>query len=127
MSSKRGVLLQALRRMCVAIAISASQVTSAVAEAPAPGKLPPTVLSALQEAGIPTSSVGIVVQAVDGGAALLNHNSRQAMNPASAMKLLTTYAALELLGPAHSWRTEALVTGSLKNGRLDGPLYLRGS
>ena len=127
MSSKRGVLLQALRRMCVAIAISASQVTSAVAEAPAPGKLPPTVLSALQEAGIPTSSVGIVVQAVDGGAALLNHNSRQAMNPASAMKLLTTYAALELLGPAHSWRTEALVTGSLKNGRVDGPLYLRGS
>ena len=28
------------------------------------------------------------------------------MNPASVMKLVTTYAALELLGPAYRWKTE---------------------
>lgn len=103
------------------------QITLAAAEGPPTVKLPPTVVNALQDAGIPTTSVGIVVQAVDGGPPLLSHNSRQAMNPASAMKLVTTYAALELLGPAHSWRTEALVVSPPKNGRLDGPLYLRGS
>lgn len=89
--------------------------------------LPPAVSQALLEAGIPPRSVGIVVQAVDGGPALLSHNARQPMNPASAMKLLTTYAGLELLGPAHTWRTEALAENAPADGRLDGPLYLRGS
>ncbi len=89
--------------------------------------LPPAVSQALQEAGIPTSSLAIVVQAVDGGPPLLAHNARQAMNPASAMKLVTTYAGLEVLGPAHTWRTEMLAENVPLNGRLDGNLYLRGS
>jgi D-alanyl-D-alanine carboxypeptidase/D-alanyl-D-alanine-endopeptidase (penicillin-binding protein 4) len=33
------------------------------------------------------------------------------MNPASAMKLVTTYSALELLGPAFRWKTEAYLDG----------------
>lgn len=57
--------------------------------------LPPAVSQALQEAGIAARSVAIVVQAVDGGPPLLSHNPRQAMNPASAMKLVTTYAGLD--------------------------------
>ncbi|WP_363319323.1 D-alanyl-D-alanine carboxypeptidase/D-alanyl-D-alanine-endopeptidase, partial [Accumulibacter sp.] len=89
--------------------------------------LPATVSEALQEAGIPARSLGIVVQPVDGGPALLSHNARQAMNPASVMKLVTTYASLELLGPAHTWRTEILTEAVPNNGRLDGNLYLRGS
>ncbi|MBV5332604.1 D-alanyl-D-alanine carboxypeptidase, partial [bacterium] len=51
----------------------------------------------------------------------------QAMNPASAMKLLTTYSGLELLGPAYTWKTDALAEKPLLAGRLDGSLYLRGS
>jgi D-alanyl-D-alanine carboxypeptidase/D-alanyl-D-alanine-endopeptidase (penicillin-binding protein 4) len=94
---------------------------------PASTGLPPAVSQALQEAGIPERSVGIVVQAADGGQPLLSHNARQAMNPASAMKLLTTYAGLEMLGPAYTWRTEALVESIPGNGRLEGNLYLRGS
>jgi D-alanyl-D-alanine carboxypeptidase/D-alanyl-D-alanine-endopeptidase (penicillin-binding protein 4) len=90
-------------------------------------ELPPAVSQALQEAGIPSRSVAVFVQAVDGGPPLLSHNARQAMNPASVMKLLTTYAGLELLGPAHTWRSEALAEASPAGGRLDGNLYLRGS
>jgi len=90
-------------------------------------ELPPAVSRALEQAGIPARSVGIVVQAVDGGTPLLAHNARQPLNPASAMKLLTTYAGLELLGPAHTWRTEALGEAAARDGRLDGNLYLRGS
>lgn len=89
--------------------------------------LPSAVSHALQQANIPAQSVGIVVQAVDGGAPLLSHNARQPLNPASAMKLVTTYAALEILGPAHTWRTEILAEASPANGRVDGNLYLRGS
>ncbi|MCM8595449.1 D-alanyl-D-alanine carboxypeptidase/D-alanyl-D-alanine-endopeptidase [Accumulibacter sp.] len=82
---------------------------------------------ALADAGIPTRSVSIVVQNVEGGPPLLSHNPRQAMNPASVMKLVTTYAALDILGPAYTWRTEVYADGRPAGGRLAGNLYLRGS
>ena len=54
-------------------------------------------------------------------------NANKAMNPASTMKLLTTFAALDLLGPAYTWQTQAFINGSLDNGVLKGDLYLQGS
>lgn len=90
-------------------------------------ELPEAVTQALKEAGIPLRNVAFVVQGVDSGSAIIQHNARQAMNPASAMKLVTTYAALELLGPAHTWKTEALSDTPPVNGALAGNLYLRGS
>lgn len=53
-----------------------------LASAPAAraAELPSAVSDALQQANIPPQSVGIVVQAVDGGPPLLSHNARQAMN-----------------------------------------------
>jgi serine-type D-Ala-D-Ala carboxypeptidase/endopeptidase (penicillin-binding protein 4) len=80
--------------------------------------LPAEVVRALQAAGIPQSSVAAVVQEVSARRPLLAVNPAEARNPASVMKLFTTYAALELLGPAYRWRTEVY---------LDGPeLVLRG-
>jgi D-alanyl-D-alanine carboxypeptidase/D-alanyl-D-alanine-endopeptidase (penicillin-binding protein 4) len=90
-------------------------------------ELPAPVTAALKDAGIPLTSVGIVVQGVDASTPLIRHNTAQPMNPASAMKLVTTYAALELLGPAYSWKTEALADALPANGQLGGNLYLRGS
>lgn len=95
--------------------------------APVAAQLPPPVLRALQAAQIPVASVAVVVQPVDAPAPLLAHNAATAMNPASVMKLLTTYAALELLGPAHTWQTAALADNVTVNGVLEGNLYLRGS
>ncbi len=92
----------------------------AICRAAQGAELPAEVAAALKTAGIPTSSVGIVAQRVDNPQPTIRHNARQAMNPASAMKLLTTYAALELLGASHTWKTEAL-------GDAAGNLYLRGS
>jgi D-alanyl-D-alanine carboxypeptidase/D-alanyl-D-alanine-endopeptidase (penicillin-binding protein 4) len=95
------------------------------------GELPPSVSSALKDAGIPLQSVAVVVQGVDSEQALVRHNAAQAMNPASTMKLVTTYAALELLGPAYTWKTDVLTDAPPLNGTIDSPLagnvYLRGS
>ena len=90
-------------------------------------ELPPSVTGALKDAGISLRSVSVVVQAVDAEQALIRHNAQQAMNPASTMKLVTTYAALELLGPTFTWKTEALLDSPPINGQLKGNLYLRGS
>ncbi|MBA6414332.1 D-alanyl-D-alanine carboxypeptidase/D-alanyl-D-alanine-endopeptidase [Parahaliea sp. F7430] len=47
------------------------------------------------------------------------------MVPASIMKLVTTYAALELLGPNFHWNTDFLSDGELRGERLEGNLYVR--
>jgi serine-type D-Ala-D-Ala carboxypeptidase/endopeptidase (penicillin-binding protein 4) len=62
-----------------------------------------------------------------GGDLSLAYNESAPMNPASTMKLLTTYGALSLLGPAFQWRTEVLATALPRGGRLDGDLVLKGS
>ena len=75
------------------------------------GGLPPNVLAALKAAQIPAASVAVVVQPVDAAQPLVAHNAAQAMNPASVMKLVTTYAALDLLGPAWTWNTPVWCDG----------------
>ncbi|CAG4884639.1 D-alanyl-D-alanine carboxypeptidase [Georgfuchsia toluolica] len=89
--------------------------------------LPAPVVAELKAAGIPASAVGIVVQQVGKRAALIELNPRQAMNPASAMKLITTWAALEMLGPALTWTTRAYIQGTLADGILYGDLIIQGS
>ena len=88
--------------------------------------VPPSVEQALKRAQIPLSGVSAYVQDVDGGRPLVAHNAAQAMNPASTMKLVTTYAALELLGPTYTWKTEAYAGGKLEGGVLQGNLILKG-
>jgi len=89
--------------------------------------LPPAVKQALNQAGIPLSAVGIVVQQAGGGRKpLISLNAERPMNPASTMKLLTTYAGLDLLGPAYTWKTEAYLDGELQEGVLHGNLVLKG-
>jgi D-alanyl-D-alanine carboxypeptidase/D-alanyl-D-alanine-endopeptidase (penicillin-binding protein 4) len=88
--------------------------------------LPPSVLDALRHANIPLNSVGIEVREINASAPLIQLNANKAMNPASTMKLLTTYAALELLGPAYTWHTEAYIDGKLENGVLNGNLIIKG-
>ena len=49
------------------------------------------------------------------------------MHPASVMKLVTTYAALNILGPNYTWYTTAFIDGTIQNQTLSGSLYIRGS
>lgn len=92
----------------------------------ASGGLPRPVQTALQAAQIPLTDVAIWVQAVDGTAPAVALNATQAMNPASVMKLVTAFAALDTLGPAYTWTTRISSTGTLKDGVLDGDLHLVG-
>ncbi|MFV8571622.1 D-alanyl-D-alanine carboxypeptidase/D-alanyl-D-alanine-endopeptidase [Marinobacter sp. SBS5] len=52
-------------------------------------------------------------------------NADQLMSPGSIMKLVTTYAALELLGPTHHWNTDFLTDGDMVGDTLEGDLYVR--
>ena len=90
------------------------------------GALPQGVQAALRQANIPASHVGVVVWEVGKHAPLLTHDDTLSFNPASTMKLVTSYAALELLGPAYTWKTEVYTDGTLADGVLTGNLYIKG-
>jgi D-alanyl-D-alanine carboxypeptidase/D-alanyl-D-alanine-endopeptidase (penicillin-binding protein 4) len=89
--------------------------------------LPEPVAQALKVAGVPVNAVGVSVVALAGTGLSVAHNDAVPMNPASTMKLVTTLAGLEMLGPQFTWRTEALSAAPLVNGALEGDLVLRGS
>src|SRR5689334_76556 len=82
--------------------------------------LPASVRQALRSLGIPEANVGVVVQPAGEAHSLLSLNADEPRNPASVMKLVTTYAALELLGPAYRWRTEAYYAGTRSGDGLAG-------
>lgn len=88
--------------------------------------LPREMRRAFLDAGIPLNHVSIVVQDVAQPRPLLAYDPDRAMSPASVMKLVTTFVALELLGPDYRWRTEAYADGAVVDGVLHGDLVLRG-
>lgn len=89
--------------------------------------LPADVLSALQHAHIPPSSVSVVIARADASAPpVISHRAQTPMNPASTMKLVTTFAALDLLGPNYTWRTPVWLDGKVDHGSLIGNLVIQG-
>lgn len=90
-------------------------------------ELPPAFVDALKRAAIPLDHVAVVVQALDDDVPRLSHQAEAALNPASVMKLVTSFAALQQLGPSYTWTTEVWIDGVLKAGVLDGDLIVRGN
>lgn len=100
--------------------------TALGAQSPA-ASLPPTVQQALKTARLPASAMSVLIAPVRAqGQPLLSIGADRPLNPASVMKLVTTYAALDLLGPEHRWHTGFYSTAVVERGVLQGDLYVRG-
>ncbi len=88
---------------------------------------PRAVDKALVRAQVPRDAVTLlVVDAAGRQPPRLAHRSTVPMNPASVMKLVTTYAALDMLGPDFTWNTRITLDGSLSDGILHGDVIVRG-
>jgi len=98
----------------------------ALAAMAADSPLPASLKQALAKAKIDERSLALAIVPLEGQGKARSFNADKPMNPASTMKLVTTYAGLELLGPAYQWRTEFYTDGTLKDGMLSGNLYLKG-
>ncbi len=99
----------------------------ALAASAAAARLPPEIYAALERARLPPESLVVVVQEVGSTRVRLGWRTDAPVNPASLTKLLTTYAALDLLGPAWTWTTPVWLQGSITDGVLDGNLVIKGS
>ena len=97
------------------------------AQAAAPADtLPPEVVQALRNFRLSERGLSVYVHEVGAPEPLLAVRADTPRNPASTMKLLTTLAALETLGPAYTWKTEAYALAPVRDGVLDGDLYIKG-
>ncbi|MDH5177421.1 MAG: D-alanyl-D-alanine carboxypeptidase/D-alanyl-D-alanine-endopeptidase [Gammaproteobacteria bacterium] len=88
--------------------------------------LPPEVEKALKQRKVPGASLSVYVREVGRDEPLVSYNSTVLRNPASTMKVVTTFAALEQLGPAYTWRTRAYAAGPIRDQVLEGNLVLVG-
>lgn len=88
--------------------------------------LPPIVARAMNDVGIPPRSVSIYVRDAGTDEVLVDLAADAQRSPASIIKVLTTFAALDMLGPAYTWKTRAYGGGPLENGLMRGDLFIVG-
>lgn len=102
-------------------------ISSAACAAAAPSPLPPEFVQKLGQAGIPLEAVSVWVQTLDSPQPDVVWNEQLPRNPASLMKLLTTSAALDLLGPNWTWQTPVWIQGEAPTqGQFKGQIHIRG-
>ncbi len=89
--------------------------------------MPAPVAAALQRAQVPASAASFYVVKIGAPQARASWNAQQPMNPASTMKLVTTFAGLQLLGPDYRWQTSLYADSQPDGyGMVNGNVYLRG-
>lgn len=112
---------KAVWRRCVGLVCGVMALRAAVAM-----DLPADVREGLDKLHISPSAMSALVVPVKGGAPALAVQAERPMNPASTAKVITTSAAVDLLGPDYLWQTRFYADGPVQNGVLMGNLYVRG-
>ena len=115
--------------LCLRHALCAVLVGAAATALASPGTpWPAEVDAALARARLPREALSVyVADAQDARAPVrLSYRAQEPVNPASVMKLVTTYAALDQLGPAYTWKTPVYIDGAVQGGSLKGDVYIQG-
>ena len=97
-----------------------------VAAADTTGALPGSVARILAGYKVPSAEFSAYVHEIGQPEPLLAFNEAVPRNPASTIKIVTTFVGLESLGPAYTWKTEAFLDGDITDGTLDGDLLIKG-
>src|SRR5215471_6116285 len=107
-----------MREICWLLLVAAPSVAWA--------DLPPEIERVLSSHKIPPTDVSVLVEEVGASEPILSHLAAEPRSPASVMKTITTWSALEILGPAYTWPTEVYFRGDFDGRKLDGDLAIKG-
>ena len=83
------------------------------------------VLALMKKYRVKPESAGVWIQRVGDDLPLMAHNVDAPLNPASVIKLITGWAAINKHGAKHLFRTELRHSGKIQKGELNGDLYCR--
>lgn len=111
------------RRLVLTALLAGPAVLRARPAVPALAEQLPRLLAG---SGLPAASLGLSVCDIDSGRPLAALHAEHAFVLASTAKIVTSLAALDLLGPQWRWRTHAFATGPVQRGRLLGDLLIVG-
>jgi len=101
--------------------------------------MPSEIMTAMRDSGVPLKNFGFYARPVEradgidrsesGAVArpLASLNAEQTFWLASTTKVVTSLAALDLLGPSYLWPLRAHATGPVVNGHLRGDLVIAGN
>ena len=109
-------IIPVLRRIaivCACMTLSATAIAATVSSG-----IPAAIAQLMAAQRLPSSALSFVIVEADTGRVVMSHNPDTPRSPASTIKTVTTFAALDMLGPAFVWRTRAWLH--------DGDLYLQG-
>ena len=110
-------MLKPLFALCIAIFLP-----SALAQ-----PIPDEVQLELRKAKVPLDAVSFSVKTLEPEPKVrLAYRDQEPMNPASVMKLVTTFAGLDQLGPQYTWKTRFYADGPLEQGEVRGNLLIKG-
>src|SRR5664280_535399 len=82
----------------------------------------------LADSSLVHASVSLCVSDANSGDVIIDYNSGISLTPASVLKVITSAAALELLGPGYTFKTTVGYTGTLnkRSGLLKGNIIIHG-
>ena len=75
---------------------------------------------------IPENKLSIILEDSESGERLININPSTTRSPGSVTKIFTAFAALDLLGEAYQWRTDAFIEKENNNKEIVDHLLIRG-
>jgi serine-type D-Ala-D-Ala carboxypeptidase/endopeptidase (penicillin-binding protein 4) len=91
-----------------------------------PTQMQTAVQKLVQNPKLKGAHVGIAVMNMKTGKVVASHQEDKLFIPASTLKLVTTAAAVELLKPDFTFKTELILEGNVKDGQVNGNIIIKG-
>ena len=111
-------ILLALHRIALACGCGCMALSGGAIAAGESRAVPAAITQLMAVQRLPSSALSFVIVDADTGRVVMSQNPDTPRSPASTIKTVTTFAALDMLGPAFIWQTRAWLH--------DGDLYLQG-
>jgi D-alanyl-D-alanine carboxypeptidase/D-alanyl-D-alanine-endopeptidase (penicillin-binding protein 4) len=88
--------------------------------------LPASVDGLIKKSGLKSTQLHLQILPAHEGQALLSYQAEKLVSPASTLKVLTSFIALDELGPNFRWKTQIYSDVAIQAQQLKGNLYFKG-
>ncbi|MBI3017502.1 MAG: D-alanyl-D-alanine carboxypeptidase/D-alanyl-D-alanine-endopeptidase [Deltaproteobacteria bacterium] len=117
--------IRSLKLLCQMVVIGMSMASSLGFSA-SRSDIQKKITQILSDPSLKNMQIGIQATSLKADEKVFEYHPADLLKPASNVKLVTTLAALKYLGPDYRFKTKLYTDGVIKNGILQGNLYIKG-